>query len=95
MATFYVATTGNDTNLGTIGAPFLTLAKGVSVFKKEISVEPHPFSPLFFKNAAKQFPNASTGTIVHVDPWQRPFIFNNKRNDLVERGKKTFNGNCQ
>jgi len=31
MATYYVATTGNDSNLGTIGSPFLTIPKGLSV----------------------------------------------------------------
>jgi len=31
MATYYVATTGNNSNPGTIGSPFLTIAKGLSV----------------------------------------------------------------
>jgi len=31
MANYYVATTGNNSNPGTIGSPFLTIAKGISV----------------------------------------------------------------
>ena len=31
MATYYTATTGSDSNPGTIGSPFLTIAKGLSV----------------------------------------------------------------
>jgi len=31
MATYYVAKTGNDTNIGTLASPFLTIAKGISV----------------------------------------------------------------
>lgn len=31
MATYYVATTGSNSNPGTIGSPFLTVAKGLSV----------------------------------------------------------------
>src|SRR5262249_32383184 len=61
-ATFYVATTGSDSNLGSLTQPFRTLGKGVKILK--------PGDTLYIR--AVTYPESLYNTIPGGSSWSAP-----------------------
>jgi parallel beta-helix repeat protein len=61
-ATYYVATTGNDSNIGTESMPFRTIGKGVTVL--------YPGDKLYVKNGT--YPESFYGKIPGGSSWSSP-----------------------